>query len=158
MLAAAHGVGQADPGPHDVAQLEVEGRDRARQVAALDERHLVAVHPDLELAEPAARATRAGKGDGVAHEQDALRRLESPDERPEVRVDVERVGDELDPDAVIEESRQRQPRVAMREAAHGVEEVRRRHGAGGVAGPRLRDVGRRVAQRDAHATRRRGVR
>ena len=42
-----------------------------------------------------------------------------------VGVDVQGVGDELHPGGVVEQGRQRQPGVAVGDAAHGVEEVRR---------------------------------
>ena len=68
----------------------------SRQVAAFHERHAALGHSDLQGAEPPLRRVCAGEGDGIAHEEDAIGGLQAPDERPELGIDVEAVGDELD--------------------------------------------------------------
>ena len=58
---------------------------------------------DVEPADPPAAVARAGERDGVADEQQPVRRLQPRDERPQRGIDVEAVGDELDVDRVVEQ-------------------------------------------------------
>ena len=67
------------------------------------------------------------------------------------RIDVQPVGDELDVGGIVEQRRERDAGRAVVDPAHRVEEVGRGRRPGRVAGPRLRDRRRRVADRDRHA-------
>ena len=58
---------------------------------------------DLEAADPPPPVAGAGERDGVADEQQPVDRLQPGDERPQRRVDVDAVGDELDVGRVVEQ-------------------------------------------------------
>ena len=106
---------------------------------------------DLEAAEAPAAVARPGQRDGVADEQQPVRRLEARDERPQPRIDVDAVGDQLDEDRVVEQGRDGHARRTVVDPGHRVEQVRRGAGAGRVAGPRLLEGRARMADRDRHA-------
>ena len=74
------------------------------------------VHPsaddlDLEPADPVPAVARPGERERVADEQQPVDRLQPRDERPQRRVDVVAVGDELDERVVVEQRRDRDARA-----------------------------------------------
>ena len=122
---------------------------RARQGRRPDERHAAADDVDLHPADRRPAVARPGVRDGVADEHQAIGRLRPGDDRPEGPVDVVAVGDELDVDASSSASAATaRPGAWWSTPRHRVEEVRRRRPAGRVAGSRLSQRRRRVAQRD----------
>ncbi len=92
-----------------------------------------------------------GQRDGVADQHQPVRRLEPGDERPERRMDMDAVGDQLDVGRVVEQGGHGDARRAVVDAAHGVEEVRRRSRAGREAAVRLLEGRRRMTERDGDA-------
>ena len=95
-LAAATAAGSGDARRDEVADRRIEGDDRPGQRRGPDQRDPLTDDLDLEAADPAPAVAGPGDGDRVADEQQPVGRLEPGDERPERRVDVDPVGDELD--------------------------------------------------------------
>ena len=68
-------VGQRDPGRDEVADRVVEGDDRAGEGGRPGERHAGPDDLDVEVADPATAVAQPGERDGVADEEQPVRRL-----------------------------------------------------------------------------------
>ena len=79
-------------------------------------------------------------------------RLQARDERPQRRIDVDAIGDQLDEHRVVEQGGDGHARRMVVDPAHRVEQVRRRAGARCVAGLRLLEGRRPNDRRGRHAT------
>ena len=147
-LAAATAAGSETPAADEVADCRVEGDDRSGQRGRPGQGDALADDLDGEVADPSAPIARPGERDGVADQQQSVRWLQSGDERPHAGIDVDPVGDELNVDGVVEQGRHGDARRMVIDAAHGVEQMRRRARSGVVSGPRLGEGRRGVTDRD----------
>ena len=146
-----HRARQRDARPGHVPHRRIERDHRAGEVPAVGQHAAVAVDDARQAAEEARPRGRAAERDAVAHQDQPVRRLGPQDERPQRLGHVVPVRDQLDVGVVLEERGNDEPRGAVVDAGHRVEQVRRRARAGGVAGPPLFDRRRGVAQRGRHA-------
>ena len=150
-LAAATAAGSGMPATTTFRTAASSAMTDPASVVGPDHRASPAVDVDGQRTDPAAAIARACQRHGVAHEQQPVSRLQSRDELPECRVDVDPVGDQLDVRRHPQECRDRQPGRSMLEAAHRVEEMGRRGGAGRERGACLVDECRRMPERHGDA-------
>ena len=151
-LAAATAAGSGSAGPDDVGDRRVERQHGPGQCPRPRQGHALPRDHDLEAAEASAAVAHPGQRDGVADEQQPVHRLQVRDERPQPRIDVDAVRDQLDEHRVVEQGGDGHARRMMVDTRHRVEQVGRGAGARRVAGPRLLEGRARMADRGHHAT------
>ena len=149
-VAAAMAAGSGTPGPHELADREIEGEDGPGEGRRSGEGDPLAAHLDVERAQPADPVAGSRQRHSVADEDEPSRRLHPFDQPPEPGMDVDAIGDELDEGALIEQGGEREPGRPMVEPRHRVEQVGRAGRAGRIARARLFERRRRVAERDRH--------
>ena len=125
-LAAATAAGSGTPDATRLRDRRVERDDGPGQRRRPGQGDALPDDLDLEAADPPAAVAHPGQRDGVADEQQPVRRLEPRDERPQRGMDVDAVGDQLDVDRVVEQGRDGHARRAVVDAGHRVEQVGRR--------------------------------
>ena len=135
---------QRAPLAHEVPDRRVERDHRPGERLRPDQRRASVEDLHLEPADRPAAVAHPRERQRVGDEHEPVRGLRPPDDRPQRRVDVEAVRDQLHVRAVVRERRDREAREPVVDARHRVEQVGRRAAAGSEPCPRLLERRRRV--------------